>query len=196
MLYLNIQTNNYETNYCDYPAQPCLVLSSTAGLRTADMGRLADVGRAKGNATERNLCGSEQSDTGRRGVRVNPVIPADFSDIDCIEHEGYYYAISSTFQFEPGMVILRSADMVNWQVYSHAVPDVSQISEIAFVRPTAGHAYVLEGSLDGQTWTRVGGHDDCQKRSPHTDRLEGTYRYLRLTITLGIKGVYEWNLYE
>lgn len=69
-------------------------------------------------------------------------------------------------------------------------------SEIAFVRPTAGHAYVLEGSLDGQTWTRVGGHDDCQKRSPHTDRLEGTYRYLRLTITLGIKGVYEWNLYE
>lgn len=130
------------------------------------------------------------------GEYVNPVIPADFSDIDCIEHEGYYYAISSTFQFEPGMVILRSADMVNWQVYSHAVPDVSQISEIAFVRPTAGHAYVLEGSLDGQTWTRVGGHDDCQKRSPHTDRLEGTYRYLRLTITLGIKGVYEWNLYE
>lgn len=60
---------------------------------------------------------------------LNPVIPADYSDIDCIEHEGYYYAISSTFQFEPGMVILRSTDMVNWHVYSHAVPDITQISK-------------------------------------------------------------------
>ena len=69
-------------------------------------------------------------------------------------------------------------------------------SEIAFVRPTAGHAYILEGSLDGVSWTRIGGHDDFQKRSPHIDRLGGTYRYLRATITLGIKGVYEWKLYE
>ena len=68
-------------------------------------------------------------------------------------------------------------------------------SEIAFVRPTAGHAYMLEGSTDGLTWTRIGGHDDYQKRSPHIDLLGGTYRYLRLTITLGIKGVYEWKLY-
>lgn len=57
----------------------------------------------------------------------NPVLPADFSDIDCIEHDGCYYAISSTFQFEPGMVILRSYDMVNWQIYSHAVDDITQI---------------------------------------------------------------------
>lgn len=79
----------------------------------------------------------EQSDGNRevlatdRDARtfLNPIIPADYSDIDCIEHNGYYYAISSTFQFEPGMVILRSRDMVNWQVYSHAVPDITQISE-------------------------------------------------------------------
>lgn len=60
---------------------------------------------------------------------LNPVIPADYSDIDCIEHDGYYYAISSSFQFEPGMAILRSTDMVNWRIYSHAVPDITQISE-------------------------------------------------------------------
>lgn len=70
------------------------------------------------------------------------------------------------------------------------------LSEIAFVRPTAGHAYILEGSLDGQTWTRIGGHDDFQKRSPHVDKLGDSYRYLKLTITLGIKGVYEWKLYK
>ena len=61
-------------------------------------------------------------------IYVNPVLPADFSDIDCIEHDNVYYAISSTMQYEPGMVILRSADMVNWQVCSHAVGDLSQIS--------------------------------------------------------------------
>ena len=79
----------------------------------------------------------EQSDGNREALAtdrdartyLNPIIPADYSDIDCIEHNGYYYAISSTFQFEPGMVILRSRDMVNWQVYSHAVPDITQISE-------------------------------------------------------------------
>lgn len=70
-------------------------------------------------------------------------------------------------------------------------------SEVAFVRPTAGHAYILEGSLDGTTWTRIGGHDDIQKRSPHIDNLrQANYRYLRITITQGTKGVYEWKLYE
>lgn len=67
-------------------------------------------------------------------------------------------------------------------------------SEIAFVRPTAGHSYRLEGSSDGQTWKRCGGHDDLQKRSPHTDIINTRYRYLRLTITQGVKGVWEWKI--
>ena len=68
-------------------------------------------------------------------------------------------------------------------------------SEICFVRPTAGHAYVLEGSADGLTWEVCGGHDDVRKQSPHTDRINRKYRYLRLTITEGIKGVWEWRAY-
>lgn len=69
-------------------------------------------------------------------------------------------------------------------------------SEIAFVRPTAGHAYILEGSLDGNGWVRIGGHDDVQKRSPHVDAVNKRFRYLRVTITAGIKGVYDWKVYE
>lgn len=38
----------------------------------------------------------------------NPIIPADFSDIDCIRVGEDYYAISSTFQFSPGMTVLHS----------------------------------------------------------------------------------------
>ena len=68
-------------------------------------------------------------------------------------------------------------------------------SELCFVRPTAGHAYVLEGSTDGATWYTCGGHADVQKRSPHTDAVRARYRYLRVTITQGVKGVWEWRVY-
>jgi beta-xylosidase len=67
-------------------------------------------------------------------------------------------------------------------------------SEIYFVRPTAGHAYLLEGSNDNVHWTRCGGHDDLRQLSPHTDSIGASFRYLRITIKQGVKGVWEWNL--
>lgn len=63
------------------------------------------------------------------GYYENPVLPADYSDIDCIRVGDDYYAISSTFQFSPGMVVLHSKDMVNWSVAGHVVNDLTQISE-------------------------------------------------------------------
>lgn len=68
-------------------------------------------------------------------------------------------------------------------------------SEIYFVRPTAGHAYILEGSVDCKNWEICGGHNELKKESPHTDSLNKKYRYLRLKITDGIKGIWEWNIY-
>lgn len=62
------------------------------------------------------------------GTYRNPVLPGDFSDLDCIRVGADYYAISSTFQFSPGMVILHSKDLVNWKILSHAVNDITQIS--------------------------------------------------------------------
>lgn len=61
------------------------------------------------------------------GSYRNPIIPSDYSDIDCIRVGDDYYAISSTFQFSPGMTILHSEDLVNWEICGHAVPDISQI---------------------------------------------------------------------
>ena len=69
-------------------------------------------------------------------------------------------------------------------------------SKIYFVRPTAGHAYKLEGSLDGERWESCGGHDQIVKQSPHSDTINARYRYLRVTITEGVQGVWEWNLYK
>jgi beta-xylosidase len=62
------------------------------------------------------------------GTYRNPVLPADYSDIDCIRVGADFYAISSTFQFSPGVVILHSKDLVNWRTAGHAVADVTQIS--------------------------------------------------------------------
>ena len=61
------------------------------------------------------------------GTFRNPIIPADYSDIDCIRVGTDYFAISSTMQFSPGMVILHSKDLVNWSIIGHAVKDITQI---------------------------------------------------------------------
>ena len=62
------------------------------------------------------------------GTYCNPILPADYSDLDAIRVEDDFYAISSTFQFSPGVAILHSKDLVNWRIVGHAVPDVTQIS--------------------------------------------------------------------
>lgn len=62
------------------------------------------------------------------GTFCNPIIPADYSDLDCIQVGKDYYAISSTMQFAPGMTILHSRDLVNWEIAGHAVADLTQIS--------------------------------------------------------------------
>jgi hypothetical protein len=56
----------------------------------------------------------EWPDWGDRGDGTyrNPVLPSDYSDLDCILVRAEYYAISSTFQFSPGMVVLHSRDLV------------------------------------------------------------------------------------
>lgn len=61
------------------------------------------------------------------GTYHNPVLPGDYSDIDCIRVGANYYVISSTFQFSPGVVILHSRDLVNWSILSHVVSELTQI---------------------------------------------------------------------
>jgi beta-xylosidase len=68
-------------------------------------------------------------------------------------------------------------------------------SEIAFVRPTAGHAYKLEASRDGLKWDRISIHA-LEKRSPHVDKIGKRYRYLRVSINEGVKGIWEWKVYK
>lgn len=68
-------------------------------------------------------------------------------------------------------------------------------SEVAFVRPTAGHAYVLEYSKDGKNFTQMASHPDPEMKSPHSDIIGLRCRYLRIKILEGVSGVWEWNIY-
>lgn len=70
----------------------------------------------------------EQHHQPKKGYYTNPILPADFSDLDVIRVGNDYYAISSTMQFSPGMAVLHSADLVHWRIISHVVNDITAIS--------------------------------------------------------------------
>ena len=55
------------------------------------------------------------------GTYKNPVINADYSDPDAIRVGDDYYMISSSFNHVPGLPILHSKDLVNWQLIGHAL---------------------------------------------------------------------------
>ncbi len=61
------------------------------------------------------------------GTYRNPILPSDYSDPDVIRVGSDYYLISSTFHFSPGMVILHSKDMVNWETLGYAVDDLTKL---------------------------------------------------------------------
>ncbi|NUT91764.1 MAG: family 43 glycosylhydrolase [Saccharothrix sp.] len=61
------------------------------------------------------------------GTYVNPIVPADLSDWDCIRVGSDYYGITSTFGYSPGMAVLHSTDLVNWRTLGGAVDDVTRI---------------------------------------------------------------------
>ena len=61
-----------------------------------------------------------QSDNGD-GTYTNPVIASDFPDPDVILVDDTYYMVSTTMFVFPGVTILRSKDLVNWEYCSNAV---------------------------------------------------------------------------
>ena len=77
------------------------------------------------------------------GTYTNPVINADYSDPDlCVVGDDYYLTASS-FQCAPGLPILHSRDLVNWEIINYALPEGlyegdSQLTEL-FNTPQHGN---------------------------------------------------------
>ncbi len=60
------------------------------------------------------------------GTYTNPVINADYSDPDvCVGPSGEdYYMTASSFQCTPGLPILHSRDLVNWEIVGYALKEL------------------------------------------------------------------------
>lgn len=50
---------------------------------------------------------------------INPITRTDFPDPDVIRVDDTYYMISTTMHFFPGGALLRSYDLVNWEIASY-----------------------------------------------------------------------------
>ena len=71
------------------------------------------------------------------GTYTNPVINADYSDPDvCVVGDDYYMTASS-FNCIPGLPILHSKDLVNWQIVGHALNRLTPTEE--FDKPSHGN---------------------------------------------------------
>lgn len=66
----------------------------------------------------------------------NAIIHADYSDPDAIRVGDTYYMTSSSFNNVPGLSLLQSKDMVNWELVGHALPQ--QIPLDVFANPQHG----------------------------------------------------------
>jgi beta-xylosidase len=62
------------------------------------------------------------------GTFRNPVIAADYSDPDPLRVGDDYYLVSSTFESYPGVTILHSKDLVNWNTIGAALTDLASVS--------------------------------------------------------------------
>jgi beta-xylosidase len=79
---------------------------------------------------------SDQGD----GTYQNPVLYADYSDPDVIRVGDDYYMTASSFNCVPGLPILHSNDLVNWEIVNYALKDlkIEGVPEGFFDKPQHG----------------------------------------------------------
>lgn len=75
------------------------------------------------------------------GTYKNPIIHADYSDPDVCRVGDDYYMTASSFNCVPGLPILYSKDLVNWELIGHALP--IQYPEVHFSDPQHGNGVWL-----------------------------------------------------
>ncbi len=56
------------------------------------------------------------------GTYKNPVLHADYSDPDVTRVQDDYYMVASSFNHAPGLPLLHSKDLVNWEIINHVLP--------------------------------------------------------------------------
>lgn len=63
------------------------------------------------------------------GTYTNPVITADFPDVDVVRVGNLYYMATTTMHLFPGCTILKSSDLVNWQYCANPLKQVAATAD-------------------------------------------------------------------
>ncbi len=72
------------------------------------------------------------------GRYQNPILYADYSDPDAIRVDSTFYMTASSFSNAPGLPLLQSTDMVNWELVGHALPKLVPAQAFATPQPGKG----------------------------------------------------------
>lgn len=86
------------------------------------------------------------------GQYKNPVLNADYSDPDAVRVGDTYYMTSSSFNSAPGLPLLQSKDLVNWQLVGHALPKQVPVAHFATPRHGGGVWAPCLRHHDGKFW--------------------------------------------
>jgi len=86
------------------------------------------------------------------GRYQNPVLHADYSDPDAIRVGDTYYMTSSSFNSVPGLPLLQSKDLVNWELVGHALPKLVPEERYATARHGDGVWAPCLRYHDGKFW--------------------------------------------
>jgi len=85
------------------------------------------------------------------GTYCNPVLYADYSDLDVIRVGDDFYLTASSFNCTPGLPILHSKDLVNWTIINHALKNLPH-HRYAEVQPGCGIWAPSIRYQDGKFW--------------------------------------------
>ena len=72
------------------------------------------------------------------GTYRNPILDEDWPDPDVIRVGGEYLMIASSFNRAPGLPVLRSTDLVSWEIVAHALPAVPPQQHFSLPRHGSG----------------------------------------------------------
>lgn len=75
-----------------------------------------------------NIIASSSSDNGN-GTFTNPVLYADVPDCSVIRVGNTYYMASTTMHMSPGVPIMKSTDLVNWEIVNYVYDRICENNE-------------------------------------------------------------------
>ena len=61
-----------------------------------------------------------------KAMFANPMLFADVPDMDIIRVDNMYYMVSTTMHFAPGCGIMKSKDLVNWEIVNYAYDELDE----------------------------------------------------------------------